>query len=133
VTTVTGIDVQSIEEVAASLVKFGDRYRRRLFTNRELDECGDRAEITARELATRFAAKEAVLKILNPSDVIPSWRSIEIQRSGRRFEVVLTAGAAVLARRRGIDEFLLSTSYGGGFAMATVTAETAPFADEVLS
>lgn len=117
-----GIDVQSIEEVENSLNRFGSRYRRLLYTEGELDSCGDNLA-TASELAARFAVKEAVLKVLVSGTTTPPWRSIEVSRvTGGRPEIVLHDLAADLARNRGISEFSVSFSHAGGIATAAVVA-----------
>jgi holo-[acyl-carrier protein] synthase len=119
---VVGIDVQPIDEVEASLNSFGNRYRHLLFTDNELENCGDNPA-TASRLAARFAAKEAVLKILNVGESVPSWRSIEVQRTNDgRPEIVLYDEAAALARRGGIRDLSVSLSHAGGIATAAVVA-----------
>ena len=117
-----GIDIQPIEEVESSLRTFGSRYRRLLFTDRELETCGDNSTTSSR-LAARFAAKEAVLKILDIHDVVPSWRSIEVGGdSDCRPEIILYDVAAELARARGIRDVFVSLTRGGDVAVATVVA-----------
>ena len=75
-------------------------------------------------LAARFAAKEAVLKILELNEIVPRWKSIEVRRSvGGRPEVALHGEAAEIARSQGIIEISLSISHGGGIASATVIAQ----------
>jgi holo-[acyl-carrier protein] synthase len=119
---VVGIDIQPIDEVEASLKKFGSRYRHLLFTDSELEDCGDNLA-TASRLAARFAAKEAVLKILNVGESVPSWRSIEVQRTNDgRPEIVLHDEAAALARRGGLGDLSVSLSHAGGIATAAVVA-----------
>ncbi len=121
-----GIDVQSIEEVEGSIKEFGARYTQRLFTDDEIATCGD-GPASASSFAGRFAAKEAVLKILNAREIVPRWKSIEVRRSTNgRPEVVLHGEAAELARSQGIEEISISISHGGGIASATVIAQTTP-------
>jgi holo-[acyl-carrier protein] synthase len=117
-----GVDIQPIDEVEDSLREFGSRYRHLLFTDDELACCGHNAA-TASSLAARFAAKEAVMKILDTREVVPPWRSIEVRRArGRRPEIQLHGVAAELARRQGIHDISVSLSHGGGVAMAAVVA-----------
>jgi len=123
-TIVAGIDVQSTDQVKDSLARFGDRYRRKLFSDNELQECEANHEIMAQGLALRFAAKEAVLKVLRPNDRIPSWRTIEVRLPLRGAPtVVLTGEADDHARQRGIENISLSVSLASGYAIATVIAE----------
>ena len=117
-----GTDFQPIDEVEHSLETFGDRYRRRLFTDHELACCGDGPR-TASRLAERFAAKEAVMKILEAGELVPTWKSIEVRCSASgQPEIVLYGGAAALARSQGVHGLSLSLSHAGGIAAATVVA-----------
>jgi holo-[acyl-carrier protein] synthase len=123
-----GIDIQPIDEVEDSLRTFGSRYRHLLFTGDELASCGD-GPAAAASLAARFAAKEAVLKILDTRETVPPWRSIEVQRTdGGRPEIVLHGVAADIARHQGIQNVSVSLSHAGGIATAAVVApvERAP-------
>jgi len=123
VSILAGIDVQTIDEVAASIKEFGARYTHRLFTDDEIASCGDGPE-AASGFAGRFAAKEAVLKILDLNEIVPPWKSIEVRRStGGRSEVALHGAAAKIARSQRIEEIFLSISHGGGIASAAVIAQ----------
>ncbi len=121
-----GTDVQSIEEVADSLNRFGSRYTSRLFTDRELRASGGIAAPTAAaSLAARFAAKEATIKVLRPEFDAPPWLSIEIRRKpGGWTELTLVGEAAELARKAGLGRFAVSLSHGAGVGVATVIAQT---------
>jgi holo-[acyl-carrier protein] synthase len=118
-----GTDVESVAEVAASLERYGDRYTRRLFTHQEVASCGSLSRSAAPRLTARFAAKEAVLKLLAPTDMVPRWRSIEVRTLPNGAPCLeLHDEAAELARARGLGPISLSMSHGAGIAMATVVA-----------
>jgi holo-[acyl-carrier protein] synthase len=122
-----GLDVQSIEEVQESIEQFGERYTQRLFTPHEIESSAGDPSTRASSLAGRFAAKEAVLKVLDIEDKVLLMRSIEIWRpEEHRPTVRLNGLAAELARRQGIDQFSLSLSHSGGVAAAAVVAEISP-------
>ena len=122
-----GLDVQSIDEVRESLEEFGERYTKRVFTSHELEASAGDPSTLASSLAGRFAAKEAVLKVLDVEDKVPLMRSIEIWRpAGRRPTVRLSGVAADLARRQGIDQMAVSLSHSAGVAAATVVAQVTP-------
>jgi len=55
-----GMDIVEVSDVEGSIARFGDRYLRRVFTQREISACDDGSDV--RCLATCFAAKEAALK-----------------------------------------------------------------------
>ena len=74
--------------------------------------------------AGRFAGKEAVAKALGTGfSGEVTWRGIEILRmtSGAP-EVRLSGGALETATKLGITRWLISISYSGGFAVASVIA-----------
>ncbi len=112
-----GIDIVSIERVQRAVHRWGDRFLNRVFTPREQDECGTRAE----SLAARFAAKEAVLKALGTGlDAGISWQDVEIVGRGTAPQVVLARAAQERARALGITAWALSLSHEHGMAIAMV-------------
>jgi holo-[acyl-carrier protein] synthase len=127
VTILVGVDIQEIDEVRESIETFGDRYVHRIYTDYEIDDCCQNAKGAPSALASRFAAKEAVLKILKKEgDVVATWREIEVRRleSGRP-ALALRGNAATLAAQQGIATMSLSLSQSGGTAAAVVVAEGA--------
>ena len=59
-----GTDLANIDRIEGTLARFGDRFRRRVFTDIELRKAGHRAGQEAATLAKRWAAKEACSKAL---------------------------------------------------------------------
>lgn len=119
-----GTDVQSIDEVAASVVEFGTRYTSKIFTEHEIESCEANLATAAQSLAVRFAAKESVLKILDLTGPVPPWKSIEVRRTPRgRPEIHLLDEAARIAHDQGITDFSLSLSHGAGIASAVVVVQ----------
>jgi holo-[acyl-carrier protein] synthase len=125
VTLLVGVDFQEIDEVRESIEIFGDRFVRRIYTDYEIDDCRGNTTLSAPALASRFAAKEAVFKILNEGDVVATWQEIEVRRleSGQPV-LALRGGAATLAAERGIATMSLSLSQSGRTAAAVVVAES---------
>lgn len=118
-----GIDLVAVEEVQAALAQFGDRYLGRIFTDHEVACSSGEGVAGARHLAARFAAKEATLKALGPSDRLPAWRSIEVrQDKSGRCTLRLSGQAAELARQAELDEFTVSLTHEGNLAAAVVLA-----------
>jgi holo-[acyl-carrier protein] synthase len=122
-----GIDLTSVDEVAASIARFGDRYVERMFTPHEQAFCrrGDGSEAPGHyrveSLAARFAAKEAVLKVLRPLGPRPPWRDIEVYRTdGGWCELRLSGSAADLAAVAGIDQWSVSLTHHEALAAAVV-------------
>lgn len=118
-----GVDVVLVQDVLRSLESHGERYCRRLFTDHELSCCEGPPEVAARGLAARFAAKEAVIKVLRPDHGQPEWRSIEIRRhAGGWCSVELTGTARRLADERGIGEIAISLCHEGPLALSVAVA-----------
>ena len=122
-TLAVGADLQGIDEVRESIETFGERYIRRIYTDREIADCAGHPKDVARALAARFAAKEAVFKILKGDDVIAVWKDIEVSLDSGQPVIALRGGAAQLASRQGIATIALSLSQSSGTAAAVVVAE----------
>jgi len=118
-----GVDMVAVADVDASLERFGGRYLVRVFTPHEVESCVGRRR--AERLAARFAAKEAVVKVLrpDPDDALP-WCDIEIWRHTAGWcEVRLHGRAARIARRAGLGAWSVSMSHERGMACAAVVAQ----------
>ncbi|MDO9639516.1 MAG: holo-ACP synthase [Pseudotabrizicola sp.] len=59
-----GSDLANIERIEATLARFGDRFRDRVFTEREQRKAASRPHGVAATYAKRWAAKEACSKAL---------------------------------------------------------------------
>lgn len=59
-----GSDLANIERIEATLARFGDRFRNRVFTKREQSKAENRPRAIAATYAKRWAAKEACSKAL---------------------------------------------------------------------
>ncbi len=119
----TGIDLVEVQRVEQAIAKYGERFLNRVFTEEELAYCRGRP----RELAARFAAKEAMSKLLGVGIQHPDgvqWREIEVV-SGKRGKpsVKLTGSAAQRAQKIGFRKFSLSLSHSRDHAIAMVVAQ----------
>jgi holo-[acyl-carrier protein] synthase len=118
-----GVDLVRVDDVQAALDSFGNRYLDRVFTAHELSCATGEGQVRARHLAARFAAKEATMKALGPSDHLPPWRSIEVsQDPSGRCSLRLSGHAAELAERSGLSDFAVSLTHEGNLAAAVVIA-----------
>ncbi len=116
-----GVDLTAVADVEQSLATQGDRYLRRLFTDHEVASCQGPGGPRAESLAARFAAKEAVVKVLRPTGARPEWRDIEVRRQpSGACDIVLHGGAAELAASEGVDQLSVSLSHEAGLAVAVV-------------
>ena len=118
----TGIDIIEISRVAEVARRYPKRFLEKIYTP------GERAYSRGRapQLASRFAAKEAVMKALGTGVRGVAWREIEVVRHrGRAPEIVLHGRAQAKAREIGIVRTALSLSHSREFAVASVVAVTA--------
>jgi holo-[acyl-carrier protein] synthase len=113
-----GIDLVKVANVAEALEAHGQRYLDRVYTAQEQADCRNEPL----KLASRFAAKEAVAKVLEVGreDPLP-WPSIEvIRQTGGAPSVALHGEAAELAQARGITQLALSFTHEDEYAAAVV-------------
>jgi holo-[acyl-carrier protein] synthase len=119
-----GLDLVQISSIAASVDRFGSRFLKRIFTDEELLYCMAAPGPSASRLAARFAAKEAVRKVLCLGDEAVAWRSIEVVRASSGWcDVVLHGEARRLAQRAGCTGLSLSMTHESDYASAVVVCE----------
>jgi holo-[acyl-carrier protein] synthase len=115
-----GVDMVDCRRLEAAISRHGDRFLRRVFTAAELDYCLGRKR-RLEHLAGRFAAKEAVLKVLGTGwrNGI-NWTDVEIRNepSGQP-RAFLHGRCRELADRRGLAEVLVSISHIHTHAIAS--------------
>ena len=115
-----GCDVVFVPEVARAHARFGSNYLRRVF---HMDGAADEAAVTPESLAGRFAAIEAVGKLLDARSYDLSFRDIVVRPSATgRPEVHLSAGAEERFRSLGAQSLDVSISHDGHFAFAVAVA-----------
>jgi holo-[acyl-carrier protein] synthase len=116
-----GVDIEEVSRVADLHGKWGDNFLSRVFTERELEYCMGKKSCYS-HLAGRFAAKEAVIKILK-FEKAPPLKSVEILReeSGEPL-VVLHGKAKKTAEDLGIGEIKVSISHTRNYATAFALA-----------
>ncbi len=118
-----GVDLIEVNRIEAALARYGERFLTRVFTESELAYCRGRPH----ELAARFAAKEAVSKLLGVGiqhrDGV-HWRDIQVV-SGERGKpsVKLSGKAERRAEEIGLRTFALSLSHTREHAIALVVAQ----------
>lgn len=114
-TTELGIDIIKVERIRAALDKFGDRFARRVLTDHERKYVRNRPET----FAGRWAAKEAVSKVLGLGVRGIGWREIEVQRLPTGQPAVRLHGrAAQRAEQLGMGRVALSISHESDYAVA---------------
>ncbi len=119
-----GVDVVQVARIGESLERFGDRMRRRIFTEAERAYC-ERHRDPLPHFAARFAAKEATSKALGTGmSAGVGWTQIEVNQPGGR-QPTLTLSGAALARFEslGCTASHLTLAHDGGIAVACVVIE----------
>jgi holo-[acyl-carrier protein] synthase len=121
-----GVDVCDVARIQRALeATTGERFRERVFTDRERAYCEARRRGRFASYAARFAAKEAAMKALGTGWAKGvGWRDFEVVRSpGGPPELVLHGRAAILARGRGMTRWLLALTHTEERALASVVVE----------
>ncbi len=114
-TTELGIDIIKVERIRRTLARFGARFSRRVLTPAEQRYVRDRPET----LAGRWAAKEAVSKVLGLGVRGIGWRDIEIERMPTGQPAVRLHGrAARRAEQLGMGRIAVSISHEADYAVA---------------
>lgn len=119
-----GVDIVEIERMRKILER-SPAFAEKVYSAAERAYCDSHAHPEV-HYATRFAAKEAVLKALGTgfSDGI-GWLDVEVRRTSKgRPYVVLTGRAREVAREQGVREIPISLSYTHTDAVACAMAIT---------
>ncbi len=124
-----GTDIVEVERIEKMIADHGDHFLERIFTPTEIAHCQPRRESTP-HYAGRFAAKEAVMKVLGTGFTTEvGWTEIEIKvkPSGQPY-VELHGSTQAVADRLGITEILVTISHTKTYATATAIGvrNTAP-------
>lgn len=116
-----GVDVLFLDRFRR--IAANRRFRQMLFTERELAAVPDTPRRAEEYLAGRFAAKEAVAKVLGIGFLEGLvWRDIEVTRAGAAPEVVLHAGAMAAADRHGLAGISVSITHQGPLVVSVAAA-----------
>ena len=113
--TELGIDIIKVERIRASLERFGSRFTQRVLTPSEQRYVRDRPET----MAGRWAAKEAVSKVLGLGVRGIGWRDIEIERLPTGQPAVRLHGLAqIRAEQLGMGRIAVTISHEADYAVA---------------
>lgn len=116
-----GVDIVEISRVAEAIDRYGERFLHRVYTDAEIAYCEGRIN----QLATRFAAKEAVVKALGAGNSGIGWKDMEIVSAGDGAPSVVLHGKAMERfTKLGLSGLSVSMSHSREYAIASVVGGT---------
>jgi holo-[acyl-carrier protein] synthase len=118
-----GIDLVDFQRIEQMLDKHPERFAERVFTPAERADA-DKVKNRVEKLAGRFAAKEAVMKLIGTGwrDGI-AWTDIEVVNNPLGQPIVTISGKVKeLADEKGIEQITLSITHTANFAIASAVA-----------
>ena len=114
-TTELGVDIVRISRIAETMDRFGDRFSKRVLTPAEESYVRNRPQT----LAGRWAAKEAVSKVLGLGVRGIGWRDIEVERLPTGAPAIRLHGrAARRATQLEMGRIAVSISHEADYAVA---------------
>lgn len=118
-----GVDICSVGRITDVYERYGERFLRRVLTEGEIAYVKSAEKHTAVRIAARFAAKEAVVKVLGTGWIGVGWQEVELVRlpSGEP-RVKLHGRAMQRAEHLGLSQFEVSMSHEKEYAVAFVVA-----------
>ncbi|MCC6147343.1 MAG: holo-ACP synthase [Anaerolineaceae bacterium] len=115
----TGVDLIEIDRLENLTPAIRQRFLKRVFTPRELQDAAGANP----SLIGKFAAKEAVSKALGCGIGAVSWQEIEILSGAQgQPQLVLHGKAAAIAARQGLSGWSVSISHSRTHAIALAAA-----------
>lgn len=118
-----GIDLVDFGRIEQMLEKHPERFLDRVFTAAEQADA-DKQKNRIEKLAGRFAAKEAVMKLIGTGwrEGI-AWTDIEVVNNPLGQPIVTISGKVKeLAETKGIEQITLSITHTSNFALASAVA-----------
>jgi len=119
-----GVDMVDIARIETAIGRHGRRFLERVFTAGEISYCSSRPHFV-QHFAARFAAKEAVFKMLRTgwSGGI-TWQDVEVVSDSSRIpQIRLHGEAREAAKRASLGEIHISISHTSKTAIAVAAAE----------
>ena len=118
-----GIDLVDFPRIEALIENHGQRFLDRVFTEREQKDASS-IKNRVEKLAGRFAAKEAVLKLIGTGwRGKIAWTDIEVTNSPTgQPKVQISGEVAKIAQKEQIEQITLSITHTANFAIASVVA-----------
>jgi holo-[acyl-carrier protein] synthase len=120
-----GIDMEEVERVKGAIERQGERFLKRIYTERERAYC-EQFKDKYERYAGRFAVKEAAMKALGTGwSRGVRWMDIEVVRlPGRRPTLELKGEARKIAQKLGVKNIAISITHTPKQAWAQVIFES---------
>jgi len=119
-----GVDIVDVRRIERIVVRWQDRFLRRIFTDTEIRYCNNKKN-PAQRFATRFAAKEAFIKALFPKGAERiDYREIEVGEKDRRPVINLSGAVKREAEKMEIRNIHVMLSHDGNYGIANVILES---------
>ncbi|MGY8762004.1 MAG: holo-ACP synthase [Nitrospinaceae bacterium] len=120
----TGIDIVEIGRIKHSIIKYSDRFKNKVFTQKEIDYCHSQAD-PAKHFAARFSVKEAVLKCFGTGmtgGIL--WKDVEVEnkKSGQPTLNLYGKGKELFNQLK-IKHIHISITHDKSYAVAHAIAE----------
>lgn len=119
-----GTDIVSVTRIERVLNKWGERFKRRIFTEREIQYCESKRN-PAQHFAVRFSAKEAFYKALGQYQKSGiRWKEIEVIRGANGRPAIEVKGLMKNSLdESGCSRILLTMTHDNEIAEALVIIE----------
>ena len=120
----TGIDIIEVDRIKNSIQKYSDRFKKKIFTQKEIDYCHSQAD-PAKHFAARFTVKEAVLKCFGTGMTgTILWKDIEIDKLNSGQPVLnLHGNGKKLFNQLNLKHIHISITHDKTYAAAHAIAE----------
>ena len=114
----TGVDIIEVWRIKEALDVWGEKFLKRVFTQRELDYVNTK-KFSHESLAARFACKESVLKAFGDTRGGIQLKNIEVLNDSKgKPEIVLHGEAKEFAEKNKLDKVIVSMSHTSRYAVS---------------
>ncbi len=119
----TGTEIVETVRIAKMIETHGEQFLERVYTADEIEYCVQTADAPG-HFATRWAAKEAVLKAMGTGWAFGiKWTEVEVfNQPGGKPIMNITGKAKEICEERGIADILISISHCKAYAVAYAVA-----------
>lgn len=110
-----GTDIIEIARIKKSIEELGDKFLKKIYTEKEIQYCESKRNQKYQHYAARFAAKEAVFKAISEKTPTIDWKSIEVENDK-------TGKPHIILHNKEFESIEISISHCKEFAVAYAVA-----------